>query len=227
MPLKNYSVLRGRPTGCRLFSQNPRNPPHCHITMTGGFEVAVNIESTDKKHGNSDSRVLYIIDHGFTPDKEADLLALPQGLTALKSDGTGLALDFVRSRENGEAMLTRDRMSLLPLPPEQAQQRSRYRRNDLHNEVVDLVKRAVDDDDSNIFAFGDAYTSPDKGIHDIHMNQGNAIGDHSQDNGIYQDGGLLIHYPGQSWVAVFIAFQVQAWETDEKGNPSRAATAGS
>ena len=96
------------------------------------------------------------------------------------------------------------------------------RHNDLHNEVVDLLNRAVQDRDGTIFAFGDAFSdggSPD-GIHDIHMNQGNPKGSHSQDNGIWQDGGLFVSLPAtQAWVAVFIAFHTESWKTDDHGNP--------
>jgi hypothetical protein len=57
--------------------------------------------------------------------------------------------------------------------------------------------------------------SPGNGVHDIHMNQGNT-GRFVEDDGVWQDGGLLLHYPGQDqWVGVFLAFQSQAWHTDD------------
>ena len=61
---------------------------------------------------------------------------------------------------------------------------------------------------------------PGNGIHDIHMNQGN-VGQFMQDDGVYQDGGLLIHFPDQQeWVAAFLKFQSQAWHTDDTtGHP--------
>ena len=40
---------------------------------------------------------------------------------------------------------------------------------------------------------------PGNGIHDIHMNQGNS-GRFVQDDGVYQDGGLLVHFPGSAGV---------------------------
>src|SRR5690606_10389560 len=34
---------------------------------------------------------------------------------------------------------------------------------------------------------------------------------------VWQDGALLLHFPSQSrWVAVFLAFQSQAWHTDDE-----------
>ncbi|MGH1552341.1 DUF2278 family protein [Streptomyces sp. L7] len=56
---------------------------------------------------------------------------------------------------------------------------------------------------------------PGNGVHDIHMNQGNSRR-FSGDDGIWQDGGILIHFPAQSrWVAIFLAFQSQSWHTDD------------
>jgi hypothetical protein len=48
------------------------------------------------------------------------------------------------------------------------------------------------------------------------MNQGNSQR-FRQDDGVWQDGGLLLHYPAQDqWVGVFLAFQSQAWHTDDQ-----------
>jgi len=48
------------------------------------------------------------------------------------------------------------------------------------------------------------------------MNQGNSQR-FRQDDGVWQDGGLLLHYPAQKqWVGVFLAFQSQAWHTDDQ-----------
>ena len=57
------------------------------------------------------------------------------------------------------------------------------------------------------------------------MNQGNPLNNHGQDNGIWQDGALFVYLPSQKrWIAVFIAFQTQAWQTDNHGNPAAAQT---
>ena len=104
--------------------------------------------------------------------------------------------------------------------------------NDLHNEIDDLIQRAVADQNAVVFAFGDQFKnaggenpffhfSPDLGIHDIHMNQGNPTGGHSGDNGAYQDGALLVYFPSEDrWLGAFLAFQTQSWQTDDQGNPS-------
>ena len=51
---------------------------------------------------------------------------------------------------------------------------------------------------------------PGNGIHDIHMNQGN-VGSFVRDDGVWQDGGVLFHFPGeQQWTAIFLKFQSQS-----------------
>jgi len=99
--------------------------------------------------------------------------------------------------------------------------------NDLNDKIDRIMQRAVSDEHAVVCAFGqrwgpepgvkDKYFGflPGNGIHDIHMNQGNA-GQFVKDDGVYQDGGLLIHFPDQSeWIAAFMKFQSQAWHTDD------------
>ena len=39
------------------------------------------------------------------------------------------------------------------------------------------------------------------------------------DNGIWQDGGILIHFEKEEeWIGIFLAFQSQSWCTDEEGH---------
>ena len=57
---------------------------------------------------------------------------------------------------------------------------------------------------------------PGNGVHDIHMNQSN-VGRFAPDNGVYQDGALLLHFAAQQqWVAIFLKFQSQTWHTDDE-----------
>ncbi|MEV4360911.1 DUF2278 family protein [Nonomuraea sp. NPDC049625] len=46
--------------------------------------------------------------------------------------------------------------------------------------------------------------------------QGNS-GRFRSDDRVWQDGGLLLHFPGASrWAAIFLAFQSPAWHTDDR-----------
>src|SRR6478609_6392094 len=99
MPIADYSVLAGVPVAGKVATGAST---HYQITMKapgGPFTVAVNIQSVDG------SEVLYAIEEGFTPPDEAALLALPMGMTPLKSAPGGLALDFVRSQVSGKPMI--------------------------------------------------------------------------------------------------------------------------
>jgi uncharacterized protein YukJ len=100
--------------------------------------------------------------------------------------------------------------------------------NDLADKLDHFVARAAADPAARVYAFGQRWGpeqgTPDKvfgfapgnGIHDIHMNQGNSQ-QFRRDDGVWQDGGLLLHYPAQEqWVAIFLAFQSQAWHTDHQ-----------
>jgi uncharacterized protein YukJ len=220
MPITNYSVLVGDPTAGKVVTGSST---HYQITMQangGPFTVAVNIQSVDG------SDVLYAIEENFTPPDEAGLLALPTGMTALKSVPDGLALDYVRSTVNGQPMITLQQMTLLPQllsrGSEDERMMNRVRASALQNAVVTLLNMTIADKDGTIYAFGSAYADSGRvdGIHDIHMNQGNPVNNHGGDNGVWQDGALLIHLPSKAtWTAVFIAFQTQSWNTDSAGNP--------
>jgi uncharacterized protein YukJ len=221
MPITNYSVLAGDPVSGKVVTGAST---HYQITMNapnGPFTVAVNIQSVDG------SEVLYAIEEGFIPPDEAALLALPMGMTPLKSAPGGLALDFVRSQASGNPMITREQMTLLPQMrskgSEEERMLARARSSALQNAVVTLLNMTIADKDGVIYAFGSAYADKGKvdGIHDIHMNQGNPVNNHGGDNGIWQDGALLIHLPSKAtWTAVFIAFQTESWTTYSNGNPA-------
>jgi uncharacterized protein YukJ len=223
MPVANYSVLAGRPTAGKVVSGASA---HYQITMQaagGPFTVAVNIQSVDG------SEVLYAIEEGFTPPDLAGLTVLPMGMTALKNEAGGLALDYVRSTVGGAPMITKAQMTLLPQMKAKAkggsteeQMIQRARAKALENAVVTLLNMTIADKEGVIYAFGSAFADKGKvdGIHDIHMNQGNPANNHGGDNGVWQDGALLIHLPSKAtWTAVFLAFQTESWTTDSAGNP--------
>jgi uncharacterized protein YukJ len=70
------------------------------------------------------------------------------------------------------------------------------------------VARAAADPAARVYAFGQRWGpeqgtrdkvfgfAPGNGIHDIHMHQGNSQ-QFRRDDGVWQDGGLLLHYPAQ------------------------------
>ena len=208
MPLARYGVLAGQVVDRR--SEGGTDTPHYQVHVRGGgveFRVAVNVLS--KQHP---SELLYVADEAFNHPLAQELAGLADGFTLLPSQAGGLALDFIRAN-------LFDRQAMRPVPatapgPD----------NDLADKLDHFVERAA----ARIYAFGQRWgpeaTTRDKvfgflpgnGVHDIHMNQGNSQ-QFRGDDGVWQDGGLLLRYPSQDqWVAIFLAFQSQAWHTDDR-----------
>ena len=211
MPLRNYGVLKGRVTAVE--AETGDDSPHYQVRVDGGqadFRIAVNVKSKEFP-----SELLYLVAEDFRHPVTNGLDDLPDGFTGLESRPGGRALDFIRGN-------LFDRRAMKPLPhtvpgPD----------NDLNEKVDFQVRRALRDRTARIFAFGERWGPEDKpdtvfrfapgnGIHDIHMNQGN-VRRYRGDDGVWQDGGLLLRFPGQDrWVGVFLAFGSQAWHTDDR-----------
>ena len=209
MPVNQYSVLKGTPISGAL---NAASRPHYLIEVDvggAGWQIAVNVES-DTGSGTS-AEVLYKLDENWTAPDPSALAALPSGVTSLAGVDANPAIDYLRSRVNGLPLITRDQLTALPLPGREAS-------INLQNAVIQSLNEAIADPQGTVYAFGALYTTG-QGIHDIHMNQGNPARDHSGDNGIWQDGLLVFQMPSApKWVAVYVAFQEQVWNTDGSGN---------
>ena len=100
--------------------------------------------------------------------------------------------------------------------------------------LSNALMSVMDTEGAELFAFGNPWgpepDKPDKyfgflpgrGIHDIHMNQGSPA-PHDRDDGVWQDGGLILRFPDGGATAFFFAFQSQTWTTDDiTGRPLRA-----
>ncbi|HEY0785334.1 MAG TPA: YukJ family protein [Acidobacteriaceae bacterium] len=206
MPVYKYSVLKGNPLSGKLSADAI---PHYLIEVEGigtTWEIAVNVESSDG------SEVLYLLNENFTPPDVAALQGLGVGITSLAGLDANPAIDYLRSQVNSSPLVIEQQMTPLPLPGDPGS-------GTLKNAVLQFLNQAIADKEGMIYAFGSQYTQGD-GVHDIHMNQGNPPGSFSKDNGIWQDGMLLFELPATStWAAIFLAFQDEAWMTDENGNP--------
>ncbi|MBW8792655.1 MAG: DUF2278 family protein [Streptomyces sp.] len=216
MPLKTYGVLIARAVDTRR--EGAADSPHyqIHLTDESGtdYRAAVNVLSQEKP-----AELLYLVDDDFEHPLTARLADLTSGWNTLPTGPGGPDLDFVRGNLFDPA-----KMRVLPAD-----------RSGPDNDLADLldhyVRRAVDDPGARLYLFGERWGPetgvkdkvfgflPGNGVHDIHMNQGNS-GRFSADDGVWQDGGLLIRFPadGQAaerWVGIFLAFQSQAWHTDD------------
>jgi uncharacterized protein YukJ len=210
MPLKDYGVLVARAVD--QHREGAGDSPHfqIHVVDDAGidFRIAVNVMSQQ-----SPSELLYLVDDQFAHP----ILGLlpPSGWTSLPAHPGGPGLDFIRGN-----LFDHTRMQLLP-PDVSGPD------NDLADLLGLHVTRAINDPDARLYIFGERWgpeaTTADKifgflpgnGVHDIHMNQGNSPG-FAGDDGVWQDGGLLLHFPSRGqWVGIFLAFQSQAWHTDD------------
>jgi uncharacterized protein YukJ len=206
MPLKNYGVLVGRAVDCRR--EGGTDSPHFQVRIDAAgtsYRLAVNVLSQE-----SPSELLYVADDDFRHP-------ITDAIAGLSAGWHGLApragLDFIRGN-------LFQRSATRPLPPDVSGPD-----NDLSDFLDRYVKRAIADPGALVYAFGERWGpetatkdkvfgfKPGNGVHDIHMNQGNSARFRG-DDGVWQDGGLLLRLNGR-WVAIFLAFQSQAWHTDD------------
>ena len=219
MSLKKYGVLKGKAIN-KIIGQG--SSPHYEVHLidnTTDYRIAINVKSA-----LAPSELLYLIVDDFQHPILAKLSTLATGFTALQSVPNTMALDFIRGNLF-DAKLMRPLPHNVPGPD-----------NDLNEKIDAYVQRAIGDERASVYAFGERWGPetvkdqyfgflPGNGIHDIHMNQGNS-GKFVGDDGVWQDGGLLFHFPSvasagvetvaEKWVAIFLAFQSQCWHTDDQ-----------
>lgn len=72
-----------------------------------------------------------------------------------------------------------------------------------------------------VFVFGEPFHFGGLGVHNIHQNQGDPAGSRWwAENGIWQDGGLIIQKMDGTYVAYLTKFRPQATNTDNDGHPA-------
>jgi uncharacterized protein YukJ len=227
MPVQHYCLFKGWVVERQLATFSN---PHYHIHAIDQFydyRISVNVFS-DILFGRTKtfSQVEYFFAEDFKHPLTAQLEQLEPGLYSLDKPSDshlgGLALDYIRA-----GLFDREKMKPAPfnLPdPGPA--------NDLNENLEKYVKSAIADKESLIYAFGSGWGtqhqpdkifgfSPAKGLSNIHMNQGNSPEMFEEDNGIWQDGALLLYGGAEKkWTGLFIKFQQQAWDTwDDTGAP--------
>jgi uncharacterized protein YukJ len=212
MPLNAYGVLIATPVERRR--ESATDTPHFQIHAVDGggvhYRIAVNVRSQQ-----SPSELMYLLDDDLRHPVTSALAGLASGWHALPSRPGEASLDYVRANLFDPAQMR-------PLPPDVSGPD-----NDLADLLDHHVSRAIADGRGTLHAFGQRWGPeaqkadktfgfvPGNGVHDIHMNQGNS-GRFQADDGVWQDGALLIHFPAESrWVGIFLAFQSQAWHTDD------------
>ena len=140
------------------------------------------------------SELLYLVDDDFRHPVTGPLPAAGTGWTTLPPGPGGANLDYIRGN-------LFDPAGLRTLPADATGED-----NDLADLFDHYLRRAAGDPDARLYvlrrALGPRTDRQDKvfgflpgnGVHDIHMNQGNSRR-FSGDDGVWQDGGLLVHFP--------------------------------
>ena len=212
MPLSAYGVLPARAVDSRR--EGSGDTPHyqIHVVDDDGtdYRIAVNVRSQQ-----SPSELLYLVDDDFSHPVTTAAAGFDSSWHPLGSGPGGSNLDYIRAN-----LFEPAQMRLLP--PDVAGPD-----NDLADLLDHYVQRAIADPAARLYSFGQRWGPeaavqdkvfgfrPGNGVHDIHMNQGNS-GAFTRDDGVWQDGGLLLHFPAESrWVGIFLAFQSQTWHTDD------------
>jgi uncharacterized protein YukJ len=212
MSLDRYGVLIAGAVERRRESSTDTPHFQIHALDAGGdhYRIAVNVQSQQ-----SPSELLYVLDQDLRHPVTAELSGLAHGWHALASRPGEASLDYVRANLFDPAQMR-------PLAPDLTGPD-----NDLADLLDHYVTRAIGDQAATLHVFGQRWGpepgkpdkvfgfSPGGGVHDVHMNQGNS-GQFRRDDGVWQDGAMLIHYPAEPrWVGIFLAFQSQAWHTDD------------
>ncbi|RAH78662.1 hypothetical protein BO86DRAFT_438071 [Aspergillus japonicus CBS 114.51] len=211
MPVRDYGVWKALPIRYEFedryedpesphlslyYHDDEANPPQFDPNYRHNHR-AINIKSRD-----DETRLAYFVRHDFVNHPIAEKLAnLAFGFHPIAQvdelDGKGL--DYIRG---ALFTLQKGRVLLHDIPGPN---------NDLIDVLEPEVKKAIEAK-ATIFVFGSRFNTRN-GIQNVHMNQGN-IEDFEQDDGVFQDGGLLIKYHDH-WTGVFLAFASQAVHTDD------------
>lgn len=215
-----YGVLRGHPD--RFKREDNESSPHLQIRVLENsgqpWRIAVNVESD-----TGSDVVFWVVDPLTNHPLLASLPGLASGFSAVARNADH-ALDFVKAPLFD---FSRGRV----LPP------SGNASSDDLQDLLSLFLNQCKDAGGEVYAFGAKFdqnlhkpidiefgnTDGLHGIHDIHLNQGN-VGNHSGDNGVFHDGGLVLAFPDR-FLGLFIGFQTQRIPTDAAGNASPGAKA--
>lgn len=212
MSLHPYGVLKGKVIARRHAQGSGRHYQIQVKELVGHCRVSVNISSQEYP-----SELEVAIVEGFHHPVTSLLAALPATFTQVPKRPGGLALDYIRANP-----LRPEQFSLLP-------KHAPGPDNDLNDKLDALVLRAANTPEAWIYAYGEPWGplpgkydevfhfTPQAGLHNIHMNQGNSPL-FEQDDAVWQDGALLFQFgdSAEDWTAIFLKFQSQSWHTDDR-----------
>jgi len=210
MPIKNYGVWVAKPVrvSAERAEQDPKTP-HIHLFYddgSGGDFDNARRASINVKSSSELSELVFWLVQDFQHPIVDELLGLEMGFHNIPSQPGGLALDYIRGN-----LIDLNKGRILP-----------HDQPGSFDDIIDYVMpelEAAIKRKATVYLFGEPYDDL-QGIHDIHMNQGSK-GRFKKYNGIWQDGGAIIHFPDVNlFNAIFIAFASQAVNTNDEGHSS-------
>lgn len=212
MPLAHYGVLKANFVSFGPDEQGQWYHGIINAEANGiAYQCAVDVES------QNNVQVQYQVLHNLPSDVFAPILGLADGYTELARNPTSGALDYVRSQFlSAKGCLTvfwffwQRLFGVSPWTSVTG------------TEAITAMDQLVSGCDK-IYVFGEPY-STGNGMHNVHMNQGDPPispdgRDHQGDDGIWQDGGVVVHKDGK--LHAFISkFSSQTLNTDDQGLPA-------
>jgi uncharacterized protein YukJ len=206
MPLESYGVLKAT-----ILDRRPATERSAHYQLLCGvgttrWRVAINARSdlapSEIAHATIGPFAHPIVERLETLNEGWHRLAPREGL------------DYVRG-----SVCAPEQFQALPLAQAGPH-------NDLNEHLDRHLRRGA-----RIHAFGEPW-GPDadddpffgfphgRGIHDVHQNQGNTR-QFRRDDGVWQDGGLIVARAGFGFTAILLRFQSQSWRTDDSSGHAR------
>jgi len=86
------------------------------------------------------------------------------------------------------------------------------------NTTLDVLASLLEDV-TRIYIFGEPFTQG-RGVHNVHLNQGDPPGSHQAENDIWQDGGVLLQRADGEVTAWQVKFNTQSLDTNDQGLPN-------
>ncbi len=188
-----------------------RPQPH-PIAVTGG--TIASLPPARDKEPHPPGEVMAFVDPEFASPTKLNLplrAVGPRIFTPLTTGPGGQGLDYLRDR-------LFPIVSMTPIPDQGAGK-------SLLSLLQAQVERAAADDDAVLLACGELFQndrsgptfgiSLERGLHDIHMMQGNS-GTYADDNRVNGDGALFVRYGCGQTFALFLRFSAQGIQTDPR-----------
>jgi uncharacterized protein YukJ len=189
--------------------------PHYEIWIVAGgtnYRAAVNVISQDGSEVLAYFDPNFIAPDGFKKVDIADLAGRQSGFTEVRVGDQGAGLDYVH-----DALFPLGKMTVVP--PEGGGVT-------LKNLLDAQIERAKADNDAVAVVFGQYYQdqgadqrfgfAPERGVHDIHMMQGDT-GGHADEDRANGDGALFLVFRGGEIAALFVRFQTQVVAGEGEG----------